>query len=102
MLATARSTDPAAILKQDCQLRPHAADAAVGEVAIEELRWQCPKHIPLWNLSELGMIEGIQRLPLKLQPLPLADGKRLEQTQIEVVRATRRKRVASHCGSVRQ
>src|SRR5262245_11908393 len=48
------------------------------------------------------MIESIYRFPSKLQPLRLADRKRLEQTQIEVVRPPCLKRVATHGGRVRK
>src|SRR5262245_50510045 len=48
------------------------------------------------------MVESVDRFPPKLQLLSLADRKRLEQTQIEVIGAASLERVATHRGCVRQ
>src|SRR5262249_53079904 len=65
--------------KHHLQLHPHAADAAVGEVAIQETAWWCAEHISLRRVHKLRMIEGIQRFPAELQPLRLSNGNRLGQ-----------------------
>src|SRR5262249_52296323 len=62
--------------KQQLQLHPHAANAAVGVVAIHEMpRWRV-ENISWRRVHELWMIEGIQRFPAEFQPPRLSNGYR--------------------------
>jgi hypothetical protein len=54
--------------KHDFHLHPHAADAAVREIAIQEAPRRSAIDAHLRNLDKLGVIECVQRFPAKLQP----------------------------------
>jgi hypothetical protein len=49
--------------KDQLYLHPHAADAAVGEIAIQEPPRRRAQDIALGNLDESGMVESVQSLP---------------------------------------
>ena len=53
-------------LKHNLQLRPHSADAAVGEIAIQELPRRRDLQVPIGYLRELWMVQGIEGLPSTL------------------------------------
>src|SRR5262245_43003230 len=86
--------------KYHLHLNPHAADAAVGVVAVQKTAGHRVDYIPLGHLHELWMIESIQGLPAKLQPPALADRKRLEQGQIEVIRPVGKERIPATGGRI--
>ena len=91
--------------EQQLQLHPHAADAAVGEIAIQKAGRQpwCGTrggHALFWNLSELRMVQGIQSLPAKLQPLLLSDLEGLGKAHVKVVDATGHQCVATYCEGI--
>src|SRR5262245_34280596 len=88
--------------KQQLQLHPHAADAAVGEIAIEETGLWSTDHAPVWDLSELRVVQSIECLPAKLQPLLLCDQEGFRKAHIKVVDAAGEECVAAYSGSIRQ
>ena len=88
--------------KNQLDLGPHTPDAAIREIAIQEAAGGRAVHTGLWRLHKLGMIEGIQRLPAKLDPPLLRPRDRLRQVQIEVVRAPGPQRIPAHRRSVGQ
>src|SRR3989442_616734 len=67
--------------KHHFHLNSHAADAAVGEVAIQETSRLSTIHAHWRNLDKLGMIECVQRFPAKLQPPRLTQRDRFRQVQ---------------------
>jgi hypothetical protein len=58
--------------KYQFRLHPHAADAAVGEIAVQKLTGRRVKDAPGRHVHVLRMIEGVQRFPAKLQTPVLA------------------------------
>jgi hypothetical protein len=55
------------------RLNPHAADAAVGEIAVQKFTLRRVKDVPGRHVHVLRMIEGVQCFPAKLQTPVLAD-----------------------------
>ncbi len=45
--------------KHQLQLNPHAANAAVGKIAVEKLPGQSIENVPGRNVDVLRMIEGV-------------------------------------------
>src|SRR5687768_10815294 len=87
--------------KDYLHLHPHAADTAVSELLVEEAPRKGIQYAFFGWIGVLRMVERVQRLPAKLEPLAFARRKRLEQTQGEIVRAAGNHGVAPHSGSVR-
>src|SRR5689334_10910346 len=88
--------------KYHFRLHPHAADATVGEIAIEELGHRRARNTLWRDLDKLRVIEGIQRFPPKFQASRLAKRNRLGQIQIEVVCPAGSERVTPYRRSIRR
>lgn len=73
VLLTLPPFEPLSGSKDELHLHPHATDAAVGEVAIQEASWRSPLHAHRRDLDELRVIEGVQRFSTELQAARLAD-----------------------------
>src|SRR5882724_1856836 len=69
-------------LKHHLHLHPHAANAAVCEIAIQETPRRSAIYAHLRDLDKLWVIECVQRFPAKLQPSGLSQRNRLRQVQI--------------------
>ena len=75
--------------KQHLHLHPHAADAAVREIAVQKAPCRRVDDTSLRYLHELRMIESVLSLPAKLQPPVLADGQRFEKTRVKIICSVR-------------
>src|SRR5437660_10072330 len=75
--------------KQHLHLHPHAADAAVGEIAVQKAPCRRVDNIPLRYLHELRMIDSVLSLPAKLQSPALADRERFEKTGVKIICSVR-------------
>src|SRR5215471_13311422 len=58
--------------KNDLHLYPHGANAAIGEIAIQEAPGRRTIDAHLWNLDKLRMIECVERFPAQFQAPSLA------------------------------
>ena len=83
-------------------LPPHAANATVGEIAIEEAARPRLGYPFCRHLKKLWMIERVSRFPAKFQPASLTHRKRSGKVQIEVVCAAGVQRIAAHSGGIGQ
>ena len=83
-------------------MNPHAAAAAVGEIAVEKAsRWSA-HHVLRGNLSELRVVQGVEGFPAELQPPLFSDLKGLGQGEVKVVDPAGHECVAAHGGSIRE
>src|SRR5579864_5566532 len=81
-------------------LRPHASNAAVGEIPIQKAERWGADHAGRRNLSELRVIQGIEGFPSKLHPFLLSDREGLCKGYIKVVDTARKECVPANRGSI--
>ena len=59
-------------------MHSHAADTAIGEIAVQKAPGHCVENLPVWHVDELRMIEGVLSLPSKFQPRSFGDWEHLK------------------------
>ena len=89
------------VLKHQFYLHPHAADAAVREIAVQEAPSRRAEHAHLRHVNELWVIERVQRFRAKLQATRLTERNRLREVQVEVVAAAGSQSIAADSSAFR-
>src|SRR5262245_56419510 len=82
------------------QLQPYAADSAVGEIAIEKTASPRGDHVPCRGVSELRVIQGVQSLDAKFQPLLFGNLEGLGEAQVEIADAACPQSVPAYRGGI--